>query len=406
MSLSSAEVACPEKQLLVCCSRTRVPPRVAEEILRLLALPLDWDVLFSRAAENSVVPLLSRQLSAVAPFAVPPAQLARLRELVRANAIRSLVLTAELIRVLDAFAAAGIEAIPYKGPVLAAQAYGEISLREFEDLDLVLRQRDIAGAHDALVGLGYRPQYPPIFLPHAPTSLIPGEYDYRDEARRLTIELHSELTLRHFPVPPALDDFARRLVPVSLSGHSVRTFGPEDTLVFLCVHGSKDFWERLLWIADVAEFVRSHPQLDWEGVYQLADSVCARRMLHLGLALADRLLDAPLPAAILSRARADRVAASAASQLERPLLSLQWPALGARASFRFRRRMVPGTFAGWRYALRLATVPAAEDWHAIRLPRPLAPLYAALRPLRLLRKHRAGGAAEARFESRVERRAP
>jgi Uncharacterised nucleotidyltransferase len=406
MSFSSADVACPEQQLLVCCSRTRVQPPVAEEILRLLALPLDWDFLFARAAENSVVPLLGRQLSAVSPSVVPPAQLARLKELVRANAIRSLVLTAELIRVLDAFAAARIEAIPYKGPVLAAQAYGEISLREFEDLDLVLRQRDIAGANDALIRLGYRPQYPPIFLPHAPSSLIPGEYDYRDEARLLTVELHSELTLRHFPVRPALDDLARRLIPVSLSGHAVRTFSPEDTLVFLCVHGSKDFWERLLWIADVAEFVQSHPQLDWEGVYRLADAVRARRMLHLGLALADRLLEAPLPAFILSRVRADRVAISAASQLERPMLSRRWPTLGARTSFRFRRRMVPGMFAGWRYALRLATVPAAEDWHAIRLPRPLAPLYAALRPLRLLRKHRTGGAAEARFESPVERRVP
>jgi Uncharacterised nucleotidyltransferase len=387
MAASAIDSTSPEKQLLVRCSRSCVEPPVADEIRRLLALPLDWDLVLSCAAENSVAPLLSRQLSAIAPQAVPPDQLARLKVHLRASAVHNLVLAAELIRILDAFVTAGIEAIPYKGPVLAMQAFGDLALREFEDLDIILRQRDVAAANSVLAGLGFSPQFPPIFAPGEPSSLVPGEYDYRDLARHLTVELHSEQTLRHFPVPPDLDAIARRLVPVSLSGHPVPTFSPEDTLVFICVHGTKDFWERLVWAADVAEFVPSQPQLDWEGVYRFADSVGARRMLHLGLALADRLFEIRLPNGIRSRVQADTVAGEVASQIRRRLLSRSILPLGARASFRYRRRMVPGALAGFRYALRLATVPAAEDWHTIRLPRPLAPLYAALRPLRLLRKY-------------------
>jgi hypothetical protein len=49
--------------------------------------------------------------------------------------------------------------------------------------------------------------------------------------------------------------------------------------------------------------------------------------------------------------------------------------------------MVQGMLAGWRYSLRLATVPAEEDWEMVQLPGPLAPLYLALRPLRLLHKY-------------------
>lgn len=376
-----------EKQLLVCCSRARVTPSVAEEIRRLLAGPLDWYFLLAQAAEHSVAPLLSLTLAAAAPDAVPPAPLARLKEQVRANSVRSLVLSAELIRILESFAAAGIEAFPYKGPVLAVQAYGDVALREFADIDLVLRQRDVAAANRVLIHLGFAPQFPPIFTPDAASPLVPGEYDYRHAERCLTVELHTELTLRHFPVPPDLDDLARRSAPVSISGHEICTFGPEDTLVFLCVHGSKDFWERLIWIADVAEFVASHPRLDWDGVYSFADSVGARRMLHLGLALSDRFFEASLPDAVRSRVAADRVAACVASQIERRLLSRTVQPLGSRSTFRYRRSMVPGVFFGFLYALRLATAPAAEDWQTIRLPRSLAPLYATLRPFRLWRKY-------------------
>jgi hypothetical protein len=399
MTPSANDGAPIEKQLLVCCSRARINPSSAEDIRRLLAGPLDWDFLLAQAAEHSVAPLLSRNLSAAAPDAVPPEPLVRLKEQVRANSIRSLVLSAELIRILDSFAAAGIEAFPYKGPMLAVQAYGDVALREFADIDIVLRQRDIAAANRVLVTLGFAPQFPRIFAPDASSPLVPGEYDYRDVERRLTVELHTELTLRHFPVPPDLDDLARRAVPVSISGHKIRTFGPEDTLIFLCVHGSKDFWERLIWIADVAEFIASHPQLDWGRVYSFAGSVRARRMLHLGLALADGLFGVSLPDAVRSRVKADRVADSIASQIERRLLSGTMQPLGSRATFRYRRSMVPGVFSGFRYALRLATAPAAEDWHTIRLPRPLAPLYAALRPFRLLRKYGASPSGPARPSS-------
>ncbi|MGH9640634.1 MAG: nucleotidyltransferase family protein, partial [Bryobacteraceae bacterium] len=159
MAASSTHSVSPEKQLLVRCSRTRLESQAADDIRRLLALPLDWNFLLAQAGSNSVTPLLLRSISSVAPDHVPPEQLARLKNQVRAAAVRSLILAAELIRVLAGLAAVGIEAIPYKGPVLGAQAYGDLALREFEDIDLVLRQRDVAGADGVLVRLGFSPLF-------------------------------------------------------------------------------------------------------------------------------------------------------------------------------------------------------------------------------------------------------
>jgi hypothetical protein len=158
-------------------------------------------------------------------------------------------------------------------------------------------------------------------------------------------------------------------------------------LPVLCIHGAKDFWERFSWIADISELIQGRPEPDWDQVMSRAAGLRALRMLALGLLLANTILDAPLPPEVLRRVQQDRVAGEVASEVKQRLLSRESRRLHAAGLVRFRRRMLPGTLAGWRYALRLAVVPAEEDWEMMRLPRALAPLYIALRPLRLLRKY-------------------
>ncbi len=387
MASSVSESVGPEKRLLICCARTQLPPAFVEEIRKLASLPLDWDFLFDEATRNSLRPFVARHLSACAAEIVPPQQLKRLSDAVRANTARCLILTAELIQVMDHFRDAGISAAPYKGPVAAVQAHEDITLREFEDLDIIVRQQDMPRVNEVATGLGYRPRFPWILSPNAGSALVPGEYRYLDHSRRMVVEVHTERTLRHFPIPPDLDDLFRQLVPVFLCGHEIRTFAPEDALVLLCVHGSKDFWERISWIADIAELIRACPKLDWNAVSHRADSWKARRILHLGLALASEMLDARLPDEIGARVKQDRAAGVLASEVAQRLLRRDQSAFGAAGRFSFRRRMVDGAISGWRYSIRLAVAPAEEDWQMVRLPRLLAPLYVALRPLRLLRKY-------------------
>lgn len=377
----------PEKRLLVSCARTRVGPEIASRIRGLAAGPLDWEYVLLEAAENAILPLVARNLFAVVPDVLPAVYLDRMKAASRANTVRCLSLTAELIKIMDRFRSERILAIPYKGPVIAAQAYGDVALREFDDLDLIVPQHDLPKACEVMLSLGYRAKFPWVLSGGGAASLVPGEYNFRDEARRILVELHTELTLRHFPAALDVDDFARRLVPVVLSNHEVATFSAEDALPVLCVHGAKDFWERLSWIADVSELVQSHQGLDWDQVLHRAELLKCERMLNVGLALAAGLLNMPLPEEVRKRLQQDRVARVVASEVERRLLSREWPPLNAAGRLHFRRRMVPGVFTGWRYAVRLAIAPAEEDWQMVRLPRLLAPLYIALRPFRLLRKY-------------------
>jgi hypothetical protein len=376
-----------EKQLLVSCARTRVVPEIAEQIREITAGPLDWEFVLSEATENSVGPLLEMNLRGVVPEEAPAAVTERLKIACRANAVRCLFLAAELHKILELFRAAGIAAIPYKGPVLAEQAYGNLTLRDFDDLDIILPQRDLTKAHEVMLGLGYQARFPWILPKNSKTTLVPGEYNYRDEKRRAVVELHTELTPRHFPVAPDIDRFAERTVKVMVAGQEVPTFAPEDLLSALCVHGSKDFWERISWIADVAELIQRQGDLDWDKAFRMAESLRVERMVHLGLALAEDLLQAPMPAEIRKRVSEDKEAVSVAREVGQRTLSRDLPGPGTGSRLRFRRRMMQGKLAGWRYSLRLAMIPAEEDWEMVQLPGPLAPLYLALRPLRLLHKY-------------------
>ncbi|MGA2718013.1 MAG: nucleotidyltransferase family protein [Candidatus Acidiferrales bacterium] len=364
-----------------------MPPEIAGKIRALAAGALNWDVLLSEAEGNAVVPLLCRQLNAIAPDVVPAEAMLRVSEASRANTLRCLSLTAALVQILRLFQSEGIVALPYKGPVLAAQAYGDVLLRQFDDVDIIVRGRDMAKAHGVLLRLGYVAKFPGLMSPDVDAALVPGEYKYYSETRAAIVELHTERTLRHFPVAPDLDEFSARGVTVNLGGHDVRTFSPDDALLAICVHGSKDFWARIAWIADVSELIQSHPGLDWKAINARAEALQVQRMLHVGLILAASILDGALPEEIAGLVKADRYAEEIAMELERSLLDSDAPTMGALDRFRLRRRLAPGFFAGWRYALRLAMAPAEEDWLTLRLPRALAPLYILLRPLRLIQKY-------------------
>jgi hypothetical protein len=386
MNSAVRDSACPEKELLARCARTRIDPASTKKIAALLNGNLDWDCVFDQAAENSVTPLLGRQMQALPTGGVPAPVLDRLKEVCRANTIRCLFLTAELIRIFDLFHSRGIQAIAYKGPALAMQAYGDMTLRQFEDIDIIVRQSDLPKANEVMLGLGYRPRFDWIVSSGVPSSIIPGEYNYRDEKRRIMVELHTELTLRHFPEVPDLEDFSNRLTFVKLNDREIPTFSVEDTLIVLSLHGTKDFWERLSWIADISELIQRYPNLDWSVTIDRAKVLRAERMLHVALLLATNLTETPFAEEIQRRLRSDRTANDLASEVWTGLMRRNYGSLNAKGRFNFRRRMLPGT-DGWRYAVRLSVVPAEEDYEMIRLPGILSPLYIALRPLRLLRKY-------------------
>jgi hypothetical protein len=379
-----SEQTCTSETLasLLLCTRTAFDGVDGDSSKRMLALATsepDWDALLSAAAEHSLTPIFCRNLEANAGDALPSSWRRRLNEEFLRNSCRNLALTAELFGVLQALESRGVRATPYKGPVLAAQAYGDAAMRQFSDLDIIVPQRQIVAAHGALLALGFRSLISGLETPDA-SRQIPGQYAYRRGPETL-VELHTERTLRYFPRGLALEELCERREFVSVAGRQVRTFSLEDTLLLLSVHGSKHLWERLGWIADIAA-LSSRP-LDWGLALERARGWGTQRMALLGAGLAARLFNAPLPNEVADWLERDGVAGRLRDGICRRFFAAEQAQLGVFSRFAFRVRMRGSLAQGAPYALRLAIMPTEFDRG--RHARYLEPLYALLRPLRLAR---------------------
>jgi hypothetical protein len=375
----------PEYAMLLACARSRMDERHAVIIEKLSRSALDWDALLALGRRHSVFPLLYRQLAAVVRQDVPPEALNRLKELYQGNAARNLFLLGELERVLGSLAEDGVTAIPYKGPVLAIAGYGDLSLRRFVDLDVIVRRDDVERAIGTLTDLGYRAE--PVVSPSQQAFLIRTQHDLafkRDEGR-LIVELHWEVAPRLFATKLAAENLWPQATTRAVGGGEVLALAPEDMLVSLCVHGSKHLWERLAWVCDIAEWLAAHPGLQWPELLAQAERTGQQRMLFVGLRLAAELLDAPLPEAAAKAIDADRAVTRLAAQAKQVIFRQPPRPPGMISSLRFNLLARRTWVSKWNY-LRHSMTPTDADIRAFRAPRALQFVYYVTRPFRLLSK--------------------
>ena len=207
------------------------------------------------------------------------------------------------------------------------------------------------------------------------------------EAGRLVVELHWEIASSLFASSLQAEEFWGRLKTMRLNNVTVKSLSAEDLLLSLCVHGSKHLWERLAWICDVAELVKTCTDLDWGVLLERAASTKNDRMLFLGLHLANRLLDAPLPSRVRSKIEAKVIVSIANRVAKRLFGGNSQPPVSIGQSFRFNWAVR----AGWRSRLRYCRLlfqPTDADIETVPLPRPLSFVYYLMRPFGLFRRDR------------------
>ncbi|HEY2544904.1 MAG TPA: nucleotidyltransferase family protein [Candidatus Acidoferrum sp.] len=354
-SLSGITSVDAEWALLLECAKPQPDPARLAERLR---APLDWTALIAFAEDHGVLGLTAARLANYDENSIPLENQESLRSWRRAHTLFTMNLAVEMIRLFDSFGAAGVEALVIKGPVLSARCYGDPGLRQYGDLDLIVRDKDILRSTELMIALGYEPSVP---LTAIQAKKIPGEYVFRQSNSKLLVEFHTQRTFRYHPRALPVEELFKTQALVNIDTHEIPALPPEDELVLICIHGAKHFWEQLSYIADVAAFV-SNQELDWTRVERAASEVCGERMLHVGLRLAAEVLGAPLPEKIAALVASDPTARRLADQIRRwlPAAGSAPPGILERAMFRMRMR--GGVFSGAAYLLRLSLSPTEEDW--------------------------------------------
>jgi predicted O-linked N-acetylglucosamine transferase (SPINDLY family) len=284
----------PELRLLLACARAHTSTKDEVAIRRMLEQGIDWTTFVQKTLSHSLAGLAGHTLSRLAPDMVPDDVLAAFQAFIEQTRESNLTRLDELARLIKRLAEGGVEAIPFKGPVLTQQAFGDLGLRRFRDLDLLIRDSDQDEAIRILRGMGYERQG---HLTEAQFRLVhrlQGQ-EILFKPNSAAVEPHTRLT----SLKMALDiDYAglwQRARRQSIFGHDMLIFAPEDTLLVLATHGGKELWWDIKWACDIADFIVSHPDLDWHTVAARARSQGCFRMLLLATSLARNYLGAAIP---------------------------------------------------------------------------------------------------------------
>src|SRR5262249_25038100 len=152
------------------------------------------------------------------------------------------------------------------------------------------------------------------------------EFALRGEDGYPLVELHWALLPRYFSVSLDIAPFWKRAVRVPVGTHTAPTPGLEDTVLAVCVHAAKHCWSHLSLVSDLAWLVASNP-VEWEVVLERARALGVLRIVLLGVELANRLLQAPLPETVVRQAGADRDVQALAGEVVAAMFKLDGEAV-------------------------------------------------------------------------------
>jgi len=386
-----------EQQLLLNCAGTASDPEKVKRIAALAHECIDWEHLVGLAVQHRVLPLLFQNLNRICPDLVPKPILQRLKEFFSFNVRRTLLLTGELINLIGLLRDRGIEAIPFKGPILASYAYNSLALRQFDDIDILVPKKQILDACDLLEAKNYRlrNQVSPGKLKQHLRSDWAFTFDRVDHL--VTVDLHWAFNGKGFSFAFEAEGMWKCLVPIAIAGKRVMALPLEETLLLHCVHGAKHEWERLEWISALGEMIQAHKTMEWGRLLARAQQLRGERMLLLGLKVVQDLLGTEIPAALGERIAKDSKLEGLVKQVRRGLFEPLSPELREAGRYAFHLLMRES----WRDRVRYFSyfthnklIPNTQDNEDLRLPAALNFMHYFSRPFRLLREYRLGPFAE------------
>ncbi len=336
----------------------------------------DWDAVAALAGRHALTPLLYSRLKTCCPEVVPADVRGDLQRKFHANTARNLLLAAQLRTVLGWLQQADVPAIAFKGPSLAALAYGDISLREFVDLDVLVRPADRDRAVGALLRAGCAE------TGAAGAGELKGNCEIGLQTPSGTsIDLHWEISPPYFP-PYDFGPAWERVEHVDVGGTKVPTFGADDLFACLALHGARHCWTSLGWVSDIARLAAA-ARLEWGRILAHRPT---RRMMHVAMLLAFDMLSAPVPAGVIATARNDHVAASVAEEIAASIFDADAELPGRPAGVLMHLRMIAGASDKMRYLWRRGVEANQTDNDFLPLPPALRPLLYLVRPFRMLGK--------------------
>ncbi len=277
-----------------------------------------------------------------------------------------------------------ISCLFFKGAALAQMAYGRVSSRSYQDVDLIVETYEDARKLREL--LEEKADYASLDKLSSCGEVFKKLYHIEFQLRSpdgIGVDIHWRLFHDYYcrySVADLLTDGHFSLVEVC--GKQVVTLPAEEHLLVLAVHHSVHCWNQLRLVADIAAMIQKRKEICYRTVYRKAEKVGAQRRLNVAMSLAEMVMGIELPDEAIKRLQNDRVAGRIARIVRLRLMA------GRRFSRRDEMIFQLSVCDSWKGRLVLLgksmTQPSDNDVRFLRLPDRLANLYYLIRPLRLV----------------------
>ena len=357
----------PELRLLLDCVAAELDPDAASRIRTALTDEVDWELFARKAASHGLAGPAGDALDRVAPDLVPDEILAAFRANLDDAVPSDNDPLDRLADITDALAANGIEAIAFKGPALAFQAYGKTASATARDLHFLIRQSELARTVATLRGLGYERE----------RRLTAAQYEliHRLQGQEIMFDQSGIVAVpctRLVPQAMALDidhgALWQRAQRTALRGRTMLLPAPEDHCLILAVHGGRELWWKIHAARDFAAFVASQPSLDWSAIARRARAQGCLRMVQLAASLSRRFFGAVIPDVVATMEPGDPAVARIVARWDAD--EIVSPPDNRTVSIE-RLQLHDGLTRRARYLLRTCFLPGPQLVAAVALPRRL-----------------------------------
>ncbi len=296
-------MAGPDAYDLIRTCLSHRPDSTRREAARSLVNPdVDWEPVRQEAQRHRVLSPLFHALEHLLGTQLPTPVRNQIREHKRGLKIRNTFLVQELGRINQHLEAAGLPLLAMKGTVLARTVYGDLTARQSVDMDILVPRSQFSEVERALQDVGYEYAEKRKRLTGWRKTLslhLDGQWQFTRAKGPFHLDVHTRVMPPRYSFPAAFDALWNRAQKVRLNDEvSVWGFSPEDRLFSLCYHGVKNQWRALKYVVDLAELIRTQPDLDWANVVEYAERTRSTRVVRLGLSLSQGIMSASLPADI------------------------------------------------------------------------------------------------------------
>ncbi len=223
-----------ENRLLLYCAQTRIPEDTLNKVKDIMNLPLNWEGVLESALSQGIAPLLYNNLKKIrSSHFVPKKIMDKLKKAHYANVARNMYHYEELKSILEAFSGKGVKVIVLKGAALDKIVYGDIGLRTFGDLDLLVKKEDLPYAKKIMSDLEYV----------STSGKMSEEWrrmnhfhlqPYIQPDKNIVVEIHWHITRDSFHIN--IDEWWDMAKVIKIDNCQALILSPEDMLIHLCLH--------------------------------------------------------------------------------------------------------------------------------------------------------------------------